>query len=234
MRGPRDCWGCDVTNSVFKGYVRYSAGQLTENSPLGAGPARDHLSNNANHVADEAGQTLVNWGAGGTGAADAGSPGYLTPTLTGGNLAAANTYYRIEAWGPMPLLMAADGSSYALRGWLRGYLSAAGTATYRVTVCEASRSAEVRDDAGAANAFTFSTTGTSDAWRDATGDHICQLDGDEMAFAVRGLSALADIGSDHRVSVVVPMVMITVYAKSTAAASVPRLTGLYLAEYVGA
>lgn len=222
-----------MATSIFKGYVRHNAGQLTDNSAFGAAQARDHLVNNANHIADSAGQVLINWTAGTSGAADSGSPGYLTPTLTGGNLAAADTYYRVTRFGPLPILVHSNGASYALRGRIRAYLSAAGTATFRAVICTPSRSLSTRNDTAAANAFTFVTTATSDAWDNAETDNIATLTADDVSLALTEQSTLAAVGG-AAVSVYVALVTVDIYAKSSATTSVPRLTGFYLAGYVGA
>lgn len=209
--------------STYGGFIRYSAAQFGE-KPFWAGFARDHLINNANHITDEAGQVLVNWCMTTTST-------YLTPVMSGGLLILADTYYRICRFGPVPLLMQPDGSSRLLRGRLRGYLGNAATATYRMVVSAASESLRVRDDTAAPNAFTFTTTGTTDAWRDADTDNVCSLSAEDMAAAAQTLSALSAVGGDA-ISVQVPLVVVDVYAKSTSTGSVPRLTGLYLAEYV--
>lgn len=214
-----------AATSTFKGYVRHSATYTAENSPLWSGSARNHLVNNANHIADQASQVLVNWSASTT-------TGYLTPPLNGANLLAADTYYRYPPFGPVPLLMNANGTSYWLRVRMRWYLAAAGTGTARLVVGAPSRSPFARDDSGSTNAATFITTATSDAWDDAETDNLIQLDADDMEAVRTDRATLAAVGGDV-VSVTFPLATIHVWAKGSVVGAVPRLTGLYIAEYCG-
>lgn len=214
-----------MATSTFKGYVRHSATYTGENSPFWAGSARNHLVNNANHIADEAAQVLVNWTA-------STSTSYLTPTLSGGALAATGTYYRITRFGPFPLLRKADGTSYTLRGRMRWYLAAAGTGTALVVVSAPARAIGDRDFGSATNVLKFTTTVTTDAWDDADTDNICNLTAEDMDYAQTEQTTLLAVAG-AAVSVFVPLVTVTIYAKATATTAIPRLTGLYLAEYIG-
>lgn len=215
-----------MATSIYKGYIRHNAGQLTDNSAFGAAQARDHLVNNANHIADSAGQVLINW-------SQTTTTSYRTPTLVAGSLADDDVFYKVTRFGPVPLLLMASGSSYQLRVRMRWYLAAAGTGTAVVAVSAAGRSLAVLDTADTAtNAATFETTATVDAWDNAEDDNLISLDADAMAAAMTEQSTLTAVaGTD--VSVAVPLVVVDVYAKSSATSAVPRLTGLYLAEYIG-
>lgn len=214
-----------MATSTFKGYVRHSAGQLTDNSAFGASQARDHLVNNANHIADSAGQVLINWSM--TTAST-----YMTPDLSAGSLAAADTYYRFSPFGPFPLLVKGDGSSYQLRIRLAGYSAAAGTVTFRVVVSALAEALAARETSTATNAATFSTTATTNGWRDAATDNLVSLTPDDLFRTMTTLSTL-DAVAGAAVSVRVPLAYVTVYGKGSVTAAVPRLTGLYLAEYIG-
>ena len=215
-----------MATSTYKGYVRFDASSQVDNAEgVWSGIARDHLVNNANHIADEQAQVLCNWSMSTTGT-------YLTPTLSGGALVAANTYYRVTRLGPFPLLMKASGTSYQLRGRLRFFASNAATITGRVVCCAPEDSIRVRDSSTATNAMTFTSTATADAWDDADTDNLMSLSVEDMILCMDSRSALAAV-SGASITVPIPMPIVDIYVKSTSTTSVPRVSGFYLAEYVG-
>lgn len=211
-----------MATSIYKGFVRFdAASQIADASPVWAGLSRDHLVNNANHIADEQAQALINYSMSTTSA-------YLTP-ISGFS---ADTYYRVARFGPVSLLCKADGSSYPIRVRMGFYASNAATIVGRLVCCASSDSLRVRDSSAATNAATFTSTATADAWDDADTDNLISLSIDDMILCTRPMNALAAVaGATYSVPVFMPIV--DVYLKSTSAASVPRLTRLYAAEYVG-
>lgn len=216
-----------MATSLYKAFIRTDAATLSAaQHGAAADIARDLHVSNALHLADEMGQVRVAYKM-------IGSSDYLTPVTP---IAATATFYRIVQFPAWPALLVSSARAYRLRVRLAGYRSAAnGTGiTFRAVLSAPDRIEvnRVMREAGAGT-LDFTTTATADADIDGTGGNlVAALDETGLAVALRERSVLLALAGS-RGTVGVCMLSLTIFASTTNTSDVPRLTGVYAAEYVG-
>lgn len=214
--------------SPYLGHVAIPAGSYGSKDPIDAGHAHQAAAD-LQHLADSAGQVRVAWAA-------VGAQYLTTATVDASN---KDLYLPIAAFGPFPLRLDSDGAAYSVRARIAGAASAANAVTFRCAIAPAvsapRRAAEEIGRYGL-GCLQASTSSTSSAWLTATGSRtLLVVDGVLADEAIRTMTSVAAAGSATRTADVQEALFVAhVWAMSTAAATQAQLTGLYLAEYVGA
>ena len=209
-----------MSTSSYSGFVRFDSTELADGVPTDALMART-LVNNVNHVADENAQVRVNWYTPGTQYAS------IEPFTKSASIV-ANTWYQVGVWGPWPACVGHDGIAYPVRVRLRGSVSnAAATATFRIVYGALPNMITDRDVAGA-NTADLTSTSTTLAW--LSGTSLLELDAAQTREGVQRLSVYS---SSAATSVEACMLGVSLWAQISNASYLPRVGGLYVAEYVG-
>lgn len=197
---------------------------FSDYAPVDTFVARDFLMNNAAHMADQAGQVRVNW------MVDDGSSGITVINVGSVGL---SPYGRAIAFGPFPISIRDDGSSYRMRVRVRGYYNGgAGTGYYRLVLGGWSRSfadANLADVTALPNVKDLSVSSGTDGWiTDAS--PVIYMNASQVADETRGLSVAGAAGGSAIYSARVCMVYLHVFA---VADNNWALTGVYGAELRG-
>lgn len=207
--------------SLLHAYIRHATGDFGDGDPCDAALARDVLFNNPMHIADECGQVRIAWTA-----------GTSTSYLEAGTPPSTSAWNKVTGFGPFPLTISADGESYALRVRMSGYNSKASTTIeWRAVLCtptQSRRDLELNGD----NVANFTTTTTTDGAVDAATDNVILMSRAQVTEAIASFDTLAALGGGPA-TIDWCWVMLDIYAKTNDVTSLPRLTGVYAAEYVG-
>jgi hypothetical protein len=204
-----------TASSLYTGIIAYDQANHAADDPLSVDVGLA-LANNALHFADQAGQVRIAW-----------------DTVTGSELQAAaatgTTYTDIlPKLPPFPLRLRPDGSTYAIRMRLGGYSTDGTSVTIRAVLGNVGSSrARINDVFG--NVADFTTTSTSNAWRDESGGSgwtVLEF----PAAEVRTVSREIVTRSNTREMASIALFELQVFV-ATAGATKARLSGLYAAEY---
>lgn len=186
--------------------TRLDTGEHIANAPAGT-LAKRVIASNLDHLANSHGQVLVNWAV-----------------ADGSGVQRAITAGTIYLWqsAPMPLKLRSDGSAFPWRVRLRGRRTA-GSAEIKfyVGVHSAGMDREI-----------FTTSSTSSSWLTADDDGLLVINADRAAALRQNIAAPLELAGP---TVAYPELMARVYVYAEAVgANTVELTGLYVAEFVGA
>lgn len=199
-------------------------------SPISAVYARRVLLNNLCHYADIFGQVRVAW---------ASSPrvgkNYVTPTTP----TVTNSPYLIGASEPFPIAVRRNGQSYKLRVRIAGASSDNTNAVrFRVVLAPVTSAGSLVLDAADYVFLTATTTSSTAGWltgaSQGSGAYttMVALSAEQAASMQQTTGTLSDI-SGTPVGVQQVLVSLQVYGQTANVAAVPRLHGVYAAEWVG-
>jgi hypothetical protein len=211
-----------MPSSERKHYLRFAHSRFAANEPFHA-HARD-LIGDVNHLADQFSQRRVAWVA-------REAAHYFEPE--GGASIAANTFYLLWRSLPFDIHVRENGESYALRTRLRGAISAGtGTASFRVVVAAEGHGRAYYGSLSNPNVSHRVTSSTAHAWIE-TASSVVHLDNAMVIQATRDAPSTDEI---HGVPSVTTWLRATaeVWAATSSAASVPRLSGLQVDEFYDA
>lgn len=224
-----------MSTSTFGYLVRAEAALYQDELvPVDTTLVRDVVVNNLNHAADEYAQVRVAYSAAAT--SFSGGQGYVTPRTT---LRSADEFNRVATFGPFPLSVSENGSSYKLRIRLAGASSDnTNTATFRVVLSPTNRAYGAAVSDLGPRVWEASTTSSTSAY--LTGANVDDSDPTliYLSNALVGectrndIATLDDLAGDPA-TVSQCLVYLSVFAKVSNTATTPRLTALYAAEYVG-
>lgn len=206
--------------SAYSYYVRRPSNAIDIRRPVDVFEAAS-VWNNAAHLADESGQVLVNW-------AQPTSSALGIPSLT------SNAAYRLLArYGPFPATMRADGLPFEYRVRLTMFVanSGGGVAQIKVAVGPlSSMRADVSASPIPSNVFMVQTANTIGTPITLSGlltiptNRQTNMIGPVQTYNSTGVASSFDF----------PSVYVDVWAISTTATqNDPRISSLYVAEYVG-
>lgn len=207
--------------SLLKAYIRHATGDFGDGDPCDAALARDVLVNNAMHIADENAQVRVAWKA-----------GTQTSYLEVGTPPTTSAWSKVTGWGPFPISVTAAGSSYQMRVRMRGYISKAST-TIDFRLVLSSPEFSRRDlELNGGNVANFQSTSTTDAAMAASGDNIISMSVAQVTEAMESFATVLAVGGAPT-SIDWCWATLDLYARTSDVTSLPRVTGVYAAEYVG-
>ena len=211
-----------MASSDFQGFIRHDQAIIADGYPVNAALYRDVLDSQL-HLFDEYAQVRVAF-------PERSGSLYMT-TATPAN---TSTYYPVgPAFGPFPLTInAATGASFAVRILATVAMSGAKTGTFHIVVSAPSRAAAYAAGTPGSNVLvaTTASTGVVDL---APSSNIVTLDTTMVNEALIDRAAYDAVSSGTPVSVPVCWVTCSVWAKTADVTALPRLFGLYVAEYVG-
>lgn len=204
-----------TASSLYTGIIRFNELYHRRDRPVSV-DAGLMLANNALHFADQAGQVRIAWDIG-----------------TGDELQAAaatgTTYTDIlPKLPPFPIRLRPNGSTYAIRMRLGGYSTDGTSVTFRAVLGNVGTGrARLNDVEG--NVADFTTTSTSNAWRDVNGGSgwtVLEYPASEVATVAR--QVITRSGDREMTSIALFELQVFV---ATVGATKARLSGLYAAEY---
>jgi hypothetical protein len=220
-----------VTTSPYGYRVRVGSQFGTAGtSPISAVYARRVLLNNLCHYADVFGQVRIAWSA---------SPrvgkGYLQPTTP----TTVNVPYYIAASAPFPIAVRRNGQSYKLRVRIAGVSSDNTNAVrFRAVLAPVSSAGSLALNSEDYVFLTATTTSSTPGWLTGASQGseafttMVALSAEQCASMQQTTGTLSDIaGTPVGVSQV--LVSLQVYGQTANVAAVPRLHGVYAAEWVG-
>lgn len=204
-----------MATTTLQRYVRFGPATIDALDPCDAGMCGRALSN-LNHLADQYAQARVN---------------QLAPA--GEYLAASakdpDVWGRVWTSTPFDIHVRADGSSYRARVRLRvSSASDTWTATFRAVLSPLSESASERDVAGP-NVGEVSSTSSALAWEAPAS--LLYLDGPRVGRALREVATVDEVAGPVRTALWLRC-NLAVWAKRNNVGATPRLSGVYLAEYM--
>jgi len=221
-----------VSTSAHAGRLAAPGSQFAADEPFRTRFGRQ-VVNNALHYADEQAQVRVAW-------CTMSGQFLSTETIVSGNV---NTQLPIAIFGPFPVSIRADDTPYIFRARIHGSASAANSVSFRAALAPivgpldptlGLAYARAQINAAGSNVLTATTSSTTPAWLTAGGSATTR-DADDVI--VDGFETLATVsaagGTARPLSVDVAMMAVHVWASSSTAATQPRLSGLYFAEYIG-
>lgn len=219
-----------MSTSPLEGFVRTEP--TAEFAPVSAARMRQVALNNALHAADEHAQVRVNWMAPAVG----GGQGYIATRAS----PTASVYYRIASFGPFPVSLREVGRTYYLRVRVAGISSAGHSVAFRVVISPVheARGWDSYASAPGDHVYSATTSSTTPGWLTGASlgsealDTMAVVDAVKAERWTRSTDTLADVSGAH-VGVSQCLVSANVLASTSNASSVPRLYGLYIAEYVG-
>lgn len=218
-----------MPTSVHSGLLLSGYG-LDATKAVGASIARDYAVNNLLHLADEYAQVRVAW------IAPTEGEGYVTGRTAS---ITADRWYPIASFGAFPIALRQDGSSYRLRVRLGGSSSGGHAVKFRLVFAPQRDALDlVNTTAGDFIFETATTTSGTGAWLTGTSQGVeawttqVQIPPEYAATWMRETSTLSDIGGSA-VGVQQCLVACSIFGSTANAASVPRLSGVYAAEFVG-
>ncbi len=201
-------------NSLFNGIIRVPGASFGEDDAVDTGNARDGLVNNAIHTADMSGQVRVS-------------------TLLDGTsfmMGVPDVYQvqRVIPFGPFPLSVRSDGSSYRLRIRVLGHSNAGSSVTFRAVLSPFQSGTPFAE--AAVNVSEVATTSTTEAWRDFPS--TIYLSPAQVAAATQGMRYPTTIASTTSFTTSYAcLVCVSVYL-SQSVSSEARIGGFYAAEYI--
>lgn len=218
-----------MPTSVHSGRLLSGLG-LAAPGAIGASIARDYAINNLLHLADEYAQVRVAW------IAPVESEGYIsgrTSSLT------ADRWFPIGSFGPFPIALRESGDSYRLRVRVAGSSSGGHAVKFRIVLAPLREALDLVNTTTADFIFeTATTTSGTGAW--LTGASIgveawttqVQLPAEYAAAWMRETATLTDVAGTA-VGAQQCLVAVNVFGSTANTGSVPRLAGVYAAEFVG-
>lgn len=214
-----------TATSVHGGLVRAYV-PLAADGPIEAHTARDCTFNNLNHLADEAGQVYVDW---------AGTVGGTLAYMTTADAIVADEWQEIVTYERLVIPVRADtGQPYAMRVRIGGHASAAFDVDFRLAISPGTPSADTADDSAYLTGATASTTaawlsGTSqgaEAWTNLVRLSASQMGAPQPYLTLTGIGGSVITGEQYRVG-------LTVWGRTVNVSATPRLSGLYVAAFIG-
>lgn len=203
-------------NSLFNGIIRTPVAMFGENYPVDTAHVRDGIVNNAVHTADMSGQVRINFV-------------YPEADRQAMGVPDADGAQRLISFGPFPLSIRPDGSSYRLR--LRALCNSndgssvsfrAVLAPYASSIPGASSSIE--------NEASITTTSTTESWRDF--NQLIYMPRAQVAAAFGTLQSPTTVGGSSYTSVQACLASVTIFVNQTVDVAA-ELAGLYAAEFIG-
>jgi len=214
-----------TAHSEYGYYTRFNAADyVAQEEPFDTGLARD-MVNDVRHLFDVHGQVCVEW-------VTRTSSQYLEPAT-----ASTSAFQYIASFGPFPLRLREDGTPYALRVRLAGKSSQGNSVTFRAVVGAAEVLAG--DVAASSSGLEGSTTSMASTWITTTNvvggasSTLIALSVSSVPEMVRGESVAADTASSEFHEIRWALAHLQVWGKTSNVLSMPRLTGVYVAEYGG-
>ena len=215
------------------GRILYPSSYQQADDPLDAATLRNAIVNNALHAADQQARVLVNWMAPSSSLVSGNPPLHREPDT----LAAADTWYLVDAYGPWPLSVWATGGAYRLRVALFGQ-AGSGTATFGVCVGPRGSARAILDGGtGVAGEDAIVYSGTTSATpvelTPSGGSDIITVSDATLVSGRRARSTTDEPGSARLVDVVLHEIEVTVWVKQSSIGTPARLYGAHVAEFVG-
>lgn len=208
-----------MASSVNKAFIRITAAQAAENDPCDAAIARDCIVSNSAHLADEAAQVRVAWIA------------RDNEYISTGTHDVAYDYTHVISYGPFPLSIRADRSSYRMRIRLRGHYS--GSSGNAFIVLSGGADVMLAMQVTSTNAASFSVSSTTDGWITPDGgSNVIYMPESYVADATGVISTLDAVGGTPYQAAICPA-YIHVYASTGIATDQIRITGIEAAEFIG-
>lgn len=219
-----------MSTSAFQGRIQFDEADHSDDSPLSDDVGRV-LANNLLHFADGAGQVRAAWAAPTPSLAPSGVVDYLT-VKTLGDTDDQGVPWVIWVGGVFVPVCHNDGRPYPMRVGLSGYSPSGASVTFSLVYAAAVPSVHAAL-AGQTDALVslYTTTSTTDGVITGSKTLISPTRDDALA-GVDELATVDAIGGDHE-GIAVPLMMLSVWASTADYTNLPRLTGLYAAEYVG-
>lgn len=213
-----------MSTSEFGGRILVDAAALSSFRPLSSHVTRI-LASNVNHFADQQCFHLINWTAP---LAAAGTPWIVPSTVT--------TFWSRIALDRVPLVLRSDGSSYPVRLALAGATSnVAGTVQFAAFLSSdpASGSDFINDTAIPVEfGAVYSTSSTTHAWLTPTRGSGFFVPPQSVVEASRiARVTLTDTGGVPA-EVETVEAFLQIFATTTNAAGVPRVSGVHLSQYI--
>lgn len=224
--------GGEMSTSPLGGRLLGNIYGLTQYTPVGAAIARDFAVNNLLHFADEYAQVRVAWTP--TVTTYSGGTGYLTGRTSA---LSVNIWYPIASYGPFPIALREDGRSYRLRVRIAGASSGGHAVKFRLVLAPQSE-APARVTQSLDSIYeTATTTSSTGAW--LTGASVLsslatqvQATSEETSAWITTTSTLTDLAGDDT-GASQCLVSCAIYGSTANVASIPRLHGVYAAEWIG-
>lgn len=220
-----------MSTSPLDGFARTPV--ISAFDPIDATQMRQIALNNALHAADEHAQVRVNWMSKAVG----GGQGYIDTRAA----PTANTWYKLASFGPFPLALREVGRSYYLRVRVAAASSSIHQISVRVVISPLSLARGLAATATSPGDYVYQvvTSSSTAAW--LTGASLGSEALDTMVVVgaanasawTETTSTLTDV-SGAGTGVDQCLVYANVVGLTANAASIPRLYGLYIAEYIGA
>ena len=227
-----------MSTSYHKGIVQFAPSLYgTDDDPMDAVILKSGVANGLLHCADSMAQVRVNYMA-------PLSTAVANDTSTFGTVdgtPVAGTWYPLEGFpmGPWPLTLRADGTPYRLRIRAGGSLSGgAGTGTFRFIIAPTYADALPGRFESEDHIFETTTTSTSATWMtgtsqgDNSGATYIDVSRELASSWIRNVSIVDAASGASPGTVQQCLVSVWCFAKTTSAASVPRVHALHLAEYI--
>lgn len=208
-----------MASSVNKAFIRITAAQAAENDPCDAVIARDCIVNNAAHIADEAGQVRVAWIA---------RDGEYIST---GTHDVAYDFTHVVSYGPFPLSIRSDRTSYRMRIRLRGHYSGSSGDAYLVLSGDSDVTQAIQNVTG--NAASFSVVSTTDGWVTPDGGSNTIYMSEAQVSAATGVISTLDAVGGSPYQAAICTAYVHVYASTGVATDQIRITGVEAAEFIG-
>lgn len=214
-----------MATSIHSGLVRAYV-PLAADAPIETHTARDCIFNNALHMADECGPVYVDW---------AGTVGGALAYMTTEETIAADEWQEIVTYEGLVIPVRADtGQPYALRVRVGGHASAAFDCDFKLAISPGTPSSDAADDAAYLTGSTPSTTaawlaGTSqgtESWTNLVRLSAAQMGPPQPFLTLTGIGGVSITGTQYRVN-------LTVWGRTANVAATPRLSGLYVAAFIG-
>lgn len=201
--------------------------------PLDAALLRNAIVNNALHAADQQARVLVNWMAPNSSLVTGNPPLYRTPDT----LAATDTWYLVDAYGPWPISVWSTGGAYRLRVALFAQ-AGSGTATFGICVGPRGSARAILDGGTGvtgedAIVYSGTTSATPVELTPSGGSDIITVSDATLVSGRRVRSTTDEPGSARLVDVATHEVEVTVWVQQTAIGTPARLYGVHVAEFIG-
>lgn len=217
-----------MATSTQKCFVRYeSGGWGVGNDPASSSLVRDGYVENACHLADSAGQVRVAWSSKGT-------------ALTAGD--SVDKPAKIVSFGPFPLTLREDGSSFRMRVRLHATCSTVADQLVHLVLGDGSRAEaetyiaySATSSANPNHLVYRMTSATTPGWVDVYSPSLIDyayLRADQTAPLLQSVSSPGAVSGASMRATSVYMAHLSVYAYQTSANAI-SINAVYAAEYVG-
>lgn len=210
-----------MSTSYIGAPIRFDDAEYAANAAFSAHQAQT-LVNNALSFADQNGQVRACWET-----HDSASL-YMTPRTP----MTVSRFYKIVEVGPFPLLVRENGAPYNLRCRVAGYTNQANTVQFRLIVApwgaptgDLTSGTITRPEL----VLVATTNSTTHGWLTPVGDNLLEPEAIDAVDALSEITTLDGIGGDP-VGVDECLFTMSVWASTTNASAIPRLTGYYVAE----